>query len=542
MLRIVHLSDLHLGANDALQRPLFASLVQALRGFKADLVVFTGDIFDSAKLGMAEVERFAMLLRDIDAQVGPNAPTVILPGNHDRRESGILAPVNTTLFAQLAERMKPFPNVQVFGNTPPFLAQVVPLPGFPAHVVAYDSTWLPRGLFSAGGVLRQEDLLQAAERMLDGADDRPLLFLVHHHLVPTPITDVGEIVVEGRGPLVGLLVKHVLPRIVSNADREELTMTALGAGSALTTLHTLGRAVMVLHGHKHYPTARLMKGTADGEGDVMILAAGSCGTSELWEPSTYAEAPRLWPSFNVLELEGTTLRAQSVAFPPEVNADVWRHAPRVNRRPLIAVKREGRRWELDAHVAEPRAFDSSLTLNAAAFTLVKSTRFLDRFDVETTRVVERAPASRLTAYHEVIDGPPRAQVRGLQLDDRPAPDQDTPAQLPLPLNGTARYTLTGGVCTTVEAASRAYDEAGCAFEWVGLLNRYRSDLARVEVSMAPVDVAKQRPFASVTDLTTGRERAVELQRDDAARRYWFEVKQCPAHTMLRIYWPLQSHD
>ncbi len=32
----------------------------------------------------------------------------------------------------------------------------------------------------------------------------------------------------------------------------------------------------------------------------------SC-TSELWQPSTYAEAPRLWPSFNVIEI-GRTVR------------------------------------------------------------------------------------------------------------------------------------------------------------------------------------------------------------------------------------------
>ena len=58
---------------------------------------------------------------------------------------------------------------------------------------------------------------------------KPLLFLVHHHLVPTPITDVGEIDIEGRPALVGLLVKYLLPSVVANADREELTMTALGA-------------------------------------------------------------------------------------------------------------------------------------------------------------------------------------------------------------------------------------------------------------------------------------------------------------------------
>ena len=538
MLRIVHLSDLHLGANDEVQRPLFVSLAQALRGYKADLVVFTGDIFDSAKLGPQVVERFAALLETIDAQVGPKVKTLILPGNHDRRESGILAPLNDSLFFHLAERMKNVSNVEVFGCNPPFLSHYVALKDFPAHVVAYDSTFLPRGLFSAGGVLRQEDLLQTAERMLDTADDKPLLFLVHHHLVPTPITDVGEIVVEGRGALIGFLVKHVLPRVVANADREELTMTALGAGSALTTLHTLGRAVMVLHGHKHYPTARLLKGTGPGEGDVMILAAGSCGTSELWQPSPYGEAPRLWPSFNVIELDGAAIRAQSVAFPPEVTPEVWDHSPRVNRRPLIGARRVGKRWELDEHATEPRNFEAALALNETTINLITSASFLDRFDVESTRRIQIAPASHVVAYHEMVEGPPRARVLDVQLDEHAAPSQDAPANLQLPLNGTARFTVTGGVCSTVAEASREYDEAGSAFEWVGLLNRYRSELARLVVTMKPVEVDRQRPFASVTDLTTGRERAVELQRDDVERKYWFEVKQCPARTMLRVYWPL----
>ena len=538
MLRIVHLSDLHLGADDAVQRPLFVSLAQALRGFKADLVVFTGDIFDSSKHGAEEVDRFAVLLEQLDEQVGPRAKTLIRPGNHDRRESGILAPLNEALFNQLAARLKHLPHVQVFGCNQPFLAHSVSLPDFPAHIVAYDSTYLPRGLVSAGGVVRQEDLLQVAERILDTSDDKPLLFLIHHHLVPTPITDVGEIIVEGRGKVVAFLVKHVLPSIVANADREELTMTALGAGSALTTLHTLGRAVMVLHGHKHYPTARLLKGTGSGEGDVMILAAGSCGTCEARQPTIHREAPRLWPSFNVIELDGPDIRAQSVAFPPEVTPEVWDNPPRVNRRPLIGARREGRRWEVDERATEPRSFEAALALNEATLSLSPSKQFVDRFDIDSTRRLVLAPQSRITAYHEVIEGPPRARVVDVHFDELAAPSQDAPADLPLPLNGTARFTVTGGVCATVAEASAEYEEEGTAFEWVGLLNRYRSDIARLVLKLAPVDVALQRPFASVTDLTTGRERAAVLVRDDSTRTYWFEVKQCPARTMLRIYWPL----
>lgn len=534
-MRIVHLSDLHLGADDAGQRALFGSLAQALRGHPADLVAFTGDVFDGPELGTPAIERFEALLDAIDAQVGPKAPTLILPGNHDRRSAGSIWPHNEALFTELKARLAPRSHVQVLGCRAPFLAEVVPLPGFPAHVVAYDSTYLPRGLFSAGGLLRQEDLLQAAEPLLALDDGKPVLFLLHHHLVPTPVTDVGEIVVHGRGRIVQALVKQALPWLVPNADREEITMTALGAGSALTTLHTLGRAVMVLHGHKHYPTARLLKGTGAGEGDVLVLGAGSCGTNEQWAGSTLADAPRLWPSFNVVELEGAAVRAQSVAFPPEVGPEVWETAPRVNKRPLVRARRDGKRWELDDSPVEPKAFGAMLALNEATLSLAPSAQFLDRYDVEVFRRIERAAGSPVTAYHELVEGPSLAQVERMGAPSRA---QGVPADVTLPLDGSAQYRVTGGVCATVAEASSEYREPGTAFEWVGLMNRYRSELARLVVTMKPVDVAAQRPFASVIDLTTGREKAVALERDDAARTYRVEVKQCPARTMLRVYWPL----
>ena len=82
----------------------------------------------------------------------------------------------------------------------------------------------------------------------------------------TAASGCSVISTRGRPPLQKLLVGRVLPWLVANGDREELTMTALGAGSALTTLQTLGRAVLVLHGHKHYATARLLKGLEADDG------------------------------------------------------------------------------------------------------------------------------------------------------------------------------------------------------------------------------------------------------------------------------------
>jgi hypothetical protein len=45
-----------------------------------------------------------------------------------------------------------------------------------------------------------------------------------------------------------------------------------------------------------------------------------------------------------------------------------------------------------------------------------------------------------------------------------------------------------------------------------------------------------RPFASVTDLTTGRERPAKLEARDGS--WTMTVDNCVPRTLLRIYWPL----
>ncbi len=536
MKRIVHLSDLHLGSDGDDQARLFEALVQALRGLPADLLAFTGDVFDSSTLEPHETVRaFCGLLDRIDAVVGPHTPTLILPGNHDRRESGILTPLNLKLFQSLKEALKGRPHVRVLGCRTPFLAEYVELENFPAHIVAYDSTYLPRGWLSAGGVLRQEDLLQVAEHMLEEDDGRPLVFLVHHHLVPTPVTDIGDIDTRGKGSLAALAVRFLLPALVANADREELTMTALGAGTALSTLHGLGRAVMVLHGHKHYPTARLLKGLLEGEGDVMLLAAGSCGTSVAWHPAPKTEAPRLWPSFNVIELEGSKVRAESVAFPPEVGPEVWKTRPRVNRRPLAEAQRHGRRWEPDPEGLGRREFTSSLELNEAVVELRESHDFFDRYDLLVRRRLESVRDGDLDTYSEVVEGPSAARMIEARAGGQPVEGGRVPVQLTVPLDGALEYRLLGGACATVGEASKEYGD-GTAFESVSLFNRYRARTARLTARLGAL--GERRPFASVADLTTGRERAVKLKRDEAKGEWTVTVADCPARTLLRIWWPL----
>src|SRR5205085_4407524 len=119
------------------------------------------------------------------------------------------------------------------------------------------------------------------------------------------------------------------------ADREELTMTAMGAGTALSTLHSFGRAVLLLHGHKHVPTARLLHGMADGSGDLLLAAAGSAGRRERVHAMRDPDAVRLWPSFNLVRLQGAHAHIESVSYSPK------RNIRPLMRRDLARVRRSG---------------------------------------------------------------------------------------------------------------------------------------------------------------------------------------------------------
>jgi len=528
MWRIAHLSDLHFGAGDSAQARIHAGLVKTLAHEKVDLLVLTGDVFDTSAPASGLLEGFLGLLGKLRATQGGAVPTLLLPGNHDRRDAGVFAPWAGDLFVALKQRLEGDANVHVLGTRTPFLVERLAFPRAPFDLVAYDSSYLPEGFVTAGGVVRQEDLLQVASE-LDGAPERPLLFLLHHHLIPTPITDTAVIHTKGRPAWQRWAVDHLLPRVVGLGNREELTMTALGAGTALSTLQTLGRAVVVLHGHKHYPTARLLSGFG-ADADVLVASAGSCGLAQDWTGGDFEQTPKLWPSINLLEVSEAEVR---------VTTQAWSHwdVERRNRpRVLASAVREGRRWR-------PRHEDMAreepppvLARNEATYTLSTSQEALDRLDVDVRRTVEALPTAYLEEYWELVQGAPGARVEDVRFagEVRPA-SKRVPHKVQVPMDGRpASWRVVGGALSSVtQAQERRVDQA--PFQSVGLVNRSRAAVARLALHLGPV---KAKPFASVTDLTTGKEWPVPLSRDGEVVRV--EVKQCPARRLLRVYWPLEA--
>ncbi|MEW5738167.1 MAG: metallophosphoesterase [Myxococcota bacterium] len=524
MWRIAHLSDLHFGARDGSQARIHQGLVKTLADFHLDLLALTGDVFDSSAPDSGVLEGFLTLFRELRG--ARQTPALVLPGNHDRRDAGVFAPWTGGLFQALKERLAGDASVHVLGTRSPFLVERVHLPGAPFDLIAYDSSYLPEGFVTAGGVVRQEELLQVAAE-LEGAPERPLLFLLHHHLIPTPVTDTSVIHTAGRPVWQRWLVDNVLPRVVGLGNREELTMTALGAGTALSTLQTLGRAVVVLHGHKHYPTARLLGGLGH-DADLLIASAGSCGLAQDWTGGDFEDAPKLWPSINLLEVDAGEVRVKAQAWSPHELGR--KNRPRV----LASAVREGLRWRARHEDMERDELPPVLASNVARYALSTSQDQLDRLDVEVVRTVEALPAAYLEFYGELVHGPPGAYVTDIRFAGEARPAAKAPHQVRVPLDGQpASWRVVGGALASVAAAEkRPVDHA--PFEWVGLVNRSRAAEARLELHLGPV---KTKPFASVTDLTTGKEWPAPFTREGDVVSV--RVTSCPARRLLRIYWPLE---
>lgn len=580
---LLHLSDLHLAApateaQRALLGLLFRAVAREIRGGEAPrAAIVTGDVFDTSS---AEHAAAAATLRELcgglRAAIGPGIPILLLPGNHDRRRLGVLGPEDLSLFRALSRAAGP--DVHVLGNETPFCSELVPpeVHGLPLHVVAYDSTVLPGGLVSAGGIVRQEDLLQiSAEidaREGPGEPRRPLLLLVHHHLVPTPVTDLSHIELSRLPRSVGFLFEHGLRHVIAHGDREELTMTALGAGTALSTLCALGRPVLVLHGHKHYPTARLLKGVRQDEGDILIGSAGSAGRAERWRPTELPKEARVWPSFNRIAIDGARVTIESVAF-----SDRKPDKP-FQRRRLVEAAWSGARWDLCPVPVDTDERPNPLELDESVVSLwPNSSDGGATWDAEVRRTLRWAAPGAPRPADDVVEGLPDGALHvfsGGRWTRMPLP-----AKVRVPAEGHLAYRIERAACRRLDEGQRRYGKLA-AHEWMGLLVRHASAVARLTLARLPVpgeppgraapsgsspqdqnsmssdaearardsgvpawgegvaarSARRRRPFGSMTSLTSGEERPVRLsQAEDGLS---LEVRDCPPLTLLRIYWPL----
>jgi hypothetical protein len=106
----------------------------------------------------------------------------------------------------------------------------------------------------------------------------------------------------------------------------------------------------------------------------------------------------------------------------------------------------------------------------------------------------------------------------------------------LALDGTTRYRIEGFVLRGLRAARKLLGAEMSPFASVSLMNRYFSERARLEVR--GLGDAAARAFASATDLGTGLERPVRLERMEGSDGVVVNIDDCPPRTLLRVYWQL----
>lgn len=198
-LRIVHCSDIHLGAHDAVAAG-FARALDAMVRRRPDLMLLAGDLFDANNVADGTVV-WAM------EQLGQLPfPVAMIPGNHDcladdavfrRHDFGRLANVRLLADEQGSRTTFPELGVSVWGkgmveHSPDFR----PLAGSPSRPA--DARWhlgLGHGLFVPRGEASERASLIRMEEIEEAGFD--YLALGHHHAAMELVTPAATAAYSG---------------------------------------------------------------------------------------------------------------------------------------------------------------------------------------------------------------------------------------------------------------------------------------------------------------------------------------------------------
>jgi predicted phosphodiesterase len=232
-LRILHVSDLHVGSEEArLRMPrvqrLLRSLVNDLGTHAPVVPIITGDLLDSPSDDNLDAARSFM---EFVSGLGTEEPVVVL-GNHDVREDG-------------------------WGRAQ--FEQALYLPQAPVRWIEKCAVGLlcfnsVRGGNLARGWVGEREMAEignALDRKAAAGEDATLIALLHHHPIP----------VEQPKTYAPIWLKQTSKALA--AKSEEL----IDAPAFLRWVHARGVAA-VLHGHKHVPRFNL-------HNEIPIIACGS---------------------------------------------------------------------------------------------------------------------------------------------------------------------------------------------------------------------------------------------------------------------------
>jgi 3',5'-cyclic AMP phosphodiesterase CpdA len=255
--RVLHVSDLHIGARRALHEPeLEGAIADLVERVDPALVLATGDLTHRGR--RAEHEAAARFLRSL----GP--PLLVVPGNHD------IPPLPPARFTRTWREFK-----REWQTTEPLFATTA------LHVVGLNSV---RPWRHQSGAIRDSQLEDAAAR-LDAAEDGALrVVALHHQLVGAPWRTrkrpvsrrshvLAQLVASGAELIVG---GHVHQGSV--CERHEFEVVEADArGVVVTTTPGLGRP----RPHRHGEARGVLVYSADEQEIRVETSIWRNGTFEL---------------------------------------------------------------------------------------------------------------------------------------------------------------------------------------------------------------------------------------------------------------------
>lgn len=307
--RVLHISDIHFGAN--FDASVWDYLKALARREKPDLIVCTGDIVDHGSLFMLASAKLELDLLALDA--GEETQLRCVRGNHDCGPFGnINVPPFSSNFAAIfgpnamgvPSAMTPY--VAYRAKLWPFrYAQRVALTCwlYPKKWATALYRWYEGKSLFALPAMRDDDPHQL---VLIHLDSNHTQFLASGSVDPAAVTGIKSRLLNLRteagsrsfAPRIALMHHHALP-IPEASIKEGLTsfepfLVLRNSGFVLRELSSCD-VDLILHGHKHYSAFTRLGYSVDhaAEGEIAVLAAGSCGV-------THAESGR--NSVNIIDV------------------------------------------------------------------------------------------------------------------------------------------------------------------------------------------------------------------------------------------------
>lgn len=307
--RVLHISDVHFGSH--FDASVWAYLKALVRREKPDLIVCTGDIVDHGSLFMLAAAKLE--LEALKNEAGEETLLRCVRGNHDCGPFGNInvppfssnfaaifgpnameVPSTMTPYVRYRNRLLPFRLIQRTALTCWLYAKkwVVALRrwhegkslfALPAMreddpeklvLIQLDSNhtqWLASGSIDPAAVTGIKSRLLNLRTEEGGRSFAPRIALMHHHALPIPEASIKEGLTSFE-PFLVLRNSGFVLRELSRCDVD-----------------------LILHGHKHYSAFTRLGYSVDhaAEGEIAVLAAGSCGV-------THAESGR--NSVNIIDI------------------------------------------------------------------------------------------------------------------------------------------------------------------------------------------------------------------------------------------------